>query len=190
MKRCVLAIAFSVFWAATAGAATVDGIGVPDTADVGGSALVLNGAGLRTWFFFHVYVGALYLRARTADAAQALADPGPKRLSMTLTRNLSADELVDALREGIARNASAAERARIAPQLDALVATMRAIGGAKEGDRIAIDFLPDGTTRIALDGRPQGRPIAGRRFQRDLLAVWLGSDPVQADLKRALLGGG
>ena len=190
MKRRVLGIAFSVLWLTAAGAATVDQVGVADTANVGGIPLVLNGAGLRTWFFFHVYVGALYLRAHTTSAAQALADPGPKRLSMTLTRSLSADELVDALREGIARNASPAERARIAPQLDALVATMRAIGGAKEGDRIAIDFLPDGTTRITLDGRSQGRPIAGRRFQHDLLAVWLGPNPVQTDLKRALLGGG
>lgn len=190
MKRWLLGIAFSALWIGAAGAATVDGIGVADTADVGGTALVLNGAGMRTWFFFHVYVGALYLRAHTTGAAQALADPGPKRLSMTMTRNLSANELIDALREGIARNASSAERARIAPQLDALVATMRAIGSAKQGDRIALDFLPDGTTRITLDGRPQGPPIAGRRFQRDLLAVWLGPDPVQADLKRALLGGG
>jgi hypothetical protein len=189
MKRWVLGIAFSALWVAAAGAATVDGIGVADRADVGGTALVLNGAGLRTWFFFHVYVGALYLPARTTDAGRALAEPGPKRMSLTLTRSLSADELIDALREGIARNASSTERARIAPQLDALVATMRAIGGAKDGDRIAIDFLPDGTTRITLDGRPQGRPIAGRRFQRDLLAVWLGPDPVQTDLKRALLGG-
>ncbi len=190
MKRWLVGLVLSLFGVAASGAATVDGIGVADTANVGGAALVLNGAGMRTWFFFHVYVGALYLRSRTTDAERALADPGPKRLSMTLTRNLSADELIDALREGVARNASPAERAAIAPQLGTLVATMRAIGGAKDGDRIAIDFLPDGTTRITLDGRPQGQPIAGRRFQRDLLAVWLGHDPVQADLKRALLGGG
>src|SRR6185295_14261235 len=39
-------------------AATLAGVTVPDHADAGGTALVLNGAGLRTKFFIKVYVGA------------------------------------------------------------------------------------------------------------------------------------
>jgi hypothetical protein len=66
---------------------------------------------------------------------------------------------------------------------------MRAIGGAKKGDVVAIDFLADGSTAVALNGKPQGKPIAGADFQRALLAVWLGGKPVQADLKKAMLGG-
>jgi hypothetical protein len=42
---------------------------------------------------------------------------------------------------------------------------------------------------VALNGKPQGKPIAGADFQRALLAVWLGGKPVQADLKKAMLGG-
>ncbi|HUY83849.1 MAG TPA: chalcone isomerase family protein [Steroidobacteraceae bacterium] len=190
MKQWLAAAALVMALYGSATAATVDGIRVADTAEVGGTPLVLNGAGMRTWFLFHVYVGALYLRSHTTDAAQALAYPGPKRVSMTLARALGAGELIDALREGIARNATPAELTRIAPQLASLIATMRAIGGVQQGDLLTIDFLADGTTRLTRNGRPQGAPIAGRNFQRDLLAVWIGPNPVQADLKRALLGRG
>lgn len=188
MNRWLIAAIASALLAAPALPATVDGIAVADTARVGGATLVLNGAGKRTKYFFNVYVAALYLRAHAADAPAVLADPGPIRLSMTLMRHLSAGELVDALREGIARNADAAALARTRAQQGALVAIMRAIGGADSGDLLTIDFLPDGSTRVGRNGAPQGAPIAGREFQRQLLAVWLGLDPVQRDLKRELLG--
>ena len=173
--------------AATAHAATVDGIGVADSVPLGGTMLVLNGAGRRTKYFFNVYVAALYLRAHSHRAADVLADPGPKRLSMTLMRHLSAGQLIDALREGLAHNSTPAELERVRAQIDALAATMAAIGGAGTGDVLTIDFLPDGSTQVGRNGRPQGGPIAGRDFQRALLRVWLGPHPVQADLKDELL---
>ena len=188
MKQWLLTVALATALCGGAGATTVDGIRVANTAEVGGTQLVLNGAGLRTKFFFHVYVGALYLRTRTTDRVRALTDPGPKRLSMTLTRNLNAGQLIDALRQGIARNDSPAEQARIAPKVTAMIDLMRTFGEAKNGDLIAIDFLPDGTTRFSLNGRPEGAPIAGRNFQRGLLAVWLGGNPEQVTFQRALLG--
>jgi hypothetical protein len=72
MKQWLLTVALATALCCGAGATTVDGILVANTAEVGGTQLVLNGAGLRTKFFFHVYVGALYLRARTTDRVRAL----------------------------------------------------------------------------------------------------------------------
>ncbi|MGA2778771.1 MAG: chalcone isomerase family protein [Steroidobacteraceae bacterium] len=174
---------------AHAGTVTVAGLEVDQTAQVDASTLVLNGAGKRTKYFFDVYVAALYVPAHRGDAAQVLDDAGPKRITMMLMRNLSAEQLSDALREGISLNSTPAELASVQTQTDALVAIMNMIGSAAKGDLLAIDFLADGTTRVALNGRPRGNPIAGVEFQRALLKVWLGSKPVQSDLKRALLGG-
>ncbi|HMD74792.1 MAG TPA: chalcone isomerase family protein [Steroidobacteraceae bacterium] len=167
---------------------TVAGVEIERTAQVGASTLVLNGAGKRTRFFFDVYVAGLYLGAHLGDAAGILGDPGPKRLSMTLMRNLSAEQLSDALREGISLNSSPAELASLSAQVEALVGTMNLIGSAAKGDLLTIDFLADGTTRVAINGQPRGSPIPGADFQRALLKVWLGAKPVQADLKKALLG--
>ena len=187
MKRLLPGLILTCATALPAHAATVDGVGVADSVPVDGTVLVLNGAGKRTKYFFNVYVAALYLRGHTHRAADVLADPGPKRLSMTLMRHLSANQLIDALREGLAANSTPAELARTHTQRDALVATMAAIGGVDTGDVLTIDFLPDGGTRVARNGRPEGGPIAGRDFQRTLLRVWLGPHPVQSDLKDELL---
>lgn len=168
--------------------ATVAGVEVARTAQVGASMLVLNGAGKRTKYFFDVYVAGLYLSTRLGDAAGVLADPGPKRISMTLMRNLSAEQLSDALRDGISLNSSPAELASLSAQIEALVGTMNLIGSAAKGDLLTIDFLADGTTRVAINGQARGNPIPGADFQRALLKVWLGAKPVQADLKKALLG--
>jgi len=42
---------------------------------------------------------------------------------------------------------------------------------------------------VAIDGKPAGEPIQGEDFYRALLRIWLGDQPVQEDLKKALLGG-
>jgi ZIP family zinc transporter len=168
--------------------ATVAGVDLADTAKVGSSTLVLNGAGKREKFIFDVYVAGLYLQTHESDAAQVSGDAGPKRISMTLLRNLSAEQLSDALREGIALNSTPGEIAALQPQVDALIAIMTAIGTAHKGDVITIDFLSDGNTVVGIGGEPRGKPIPGASFQRALLGVWLGAKPVQADLKEALLG--
>jgi hypothetical protein len=169
--------------------ASIAGITPPESVTVDGSTLVLNGVGKRTrYVFVDVYVAALYLRSRTSDPLQVLADPGPKRLSMTLLRSLTADQLAEALRDGMRLNNDADAIARLSSRIDALVATMQAIGTAPKGDTITLDFLADGTTQIADSGHPQGKPIAGADFQRALLEIWLGDKPAQPDLKQALLG--
>jgi len=174
--------------AARGATVTVAGVDLADTAKVGSSTLVLNGAGKREKFIFDVYVAGLYLQTHEADAAQVLGDAGPKRITMTLLRNLSAEQLSDALREGIGQNSTPAEVAALQPQVDALIAIMTAIGTAHKGDVLTIDFLSDGSTVVGRGGEPSGKPIAGIAFQRALLAVWLGPKPVQEDLKEALLG--
>ncbi len=189
IRRIALSALFGACLSAAALPASIAGITPPDSVTVDGSTLVLNGAGKRTrYVFVDVYVGALYLRARSSDAQQVLADPGPKRLSMTLLRSLTADQLAEALRDGMRLNNDADAIARLSSRIDALVATMQAIGTAPKGDTITLDFLADGTTQIADSGHPQGKPIAGADFQRALLEIWLGDKPAQPDLKQALLG--
>jgi hypothetical protein len=65
---------------------------------------------------------------------------------------------------------------------------MYTLQSAKEGDVIALDWVPGTGTRILLNGEPRGKPITGEDFYRALLRIWLGDDPVSKDLKKALLG--
>jgi len=186
MRRCLLALwlAVSVF---SAQAAEVHGVKLDDSIQVGDSALVLNGAGVRTKLVFKVYVGALYLTAKKSDVAAVLADAGAKRVSLHMLRSLSAEKLVHALDEGLEANNSAAELAAIEPQVKAFRQHMTAGGAVKEGDVIVLDYVPSKGTQASLNGKALGT-TEGEAFNQALLKVWLGEHPVDTDLKKAMLG--
>jgi chalcone isomerase-like protein len=179
-----------VVLAAPALAAEVAGIKVEDHVRLGSGELVLNGAGLRTKAFFKVYVAGLYLQEKKASPDEVLALPGAKRVSMRLMRDLSAKQLVDALEEGIRDNTPASEQEALKGRIAELTAVMNALQSAREGDVIALDWLPGSGTRVVLNGEPRGKAIEGEDFYRALLRIWLGENPVSGSLKKALLGQG
>ena len=189
MTRLIIAALF-VCALTAAQAAEVAGVKLDDRLRLvpGGPELVLNGAGIRTRAIFKVYVAGLYLPEKKATTAEALAIAGPKRVAMTMLRDLSAQQLSEALADGIRNNSTAAEQEALKARTDELLAIMNALGEAKKGDAILLDFLPDSGTRVVVNGQPRGKPIAGDDFYRALLRIWLGDRPVDGDLKRGLLG--
>jgi len=168
-------------------AAEVAGIKVDDSLRVGGSELLLNGAGLRSKLFIKVYVGALYVGQKSTMPAAILDNPQPRRMVMRLLRDIDAETLASAMDEGLKNNHTPAEMADMKAQAEALAGIMKSIGKAREGDTIAIDFSADGVS-ISLNGETRGK-VAGPGFAKALLKVWLGDKPADASLKKALLGG-
>ncbi|MBP5987458.1 MAG: chalcone isomerase family protein [Azonexus sp.] len=168
-------------------AAEVAGVKVDDSLRVGGSELLLNGAGLRSKLFIKVYVGALYVGQKSTNPAAIIDSTQPRRIVMRLLRDLDAETLASAMDEGLRNNHSPAELADMKPQADQLAGIMKGIGKAREGDTIAIDFSADGVT-VGLNGETRGK-VAGPGFAKALLKVWLGDKPADASLKKALLGG-
>jgi len=177
---------FALLIAIPAQAADVGGVKLDDKTGVGGQDLVLNGAGIRTRAIFKVYVASLYVPAKAGDLAGVLAK-GPRRIQMNLLRNLSADQLVDALNDGMKDNNSEAEMAAVKKESEQLTAIMKGFGEVKEGNVVTLDFV-DGGTKIGFNGAAKGT-IPGEAFNKALTRIWLGDKPVQADLKKALLGG-
>jgi len=186
LAAAALSVAAAVSFCAAVHAAEVGGVKLDDRTTLAGQPLVLNGAGVRTRAIFKVYVGSLYVPEKTTSLDGVLAK-APRRVQLNLLRNLSADQLVDALVEGLKENNSAAELEGVKAQTDELVRIMKSFGEVKEGSVVTLDYV-DGATRIAQDGTARGS-VAGEAFNRALLRIWLGDRPVQADLKRAMLGG-
>ena len=110
-------------------------------------------------------------------------------MSMTLQRDVNYESLLEAVRAGLADNNSQADLDAIRPQVDEFIKIFASVGEAKSGQTITIDYLPDSGTRIALDGAVKGT-IGGEPFNRALMKVWLGDNPVQDSLKKAMLGAG
>lgn len=174
--------------AAVASAAEVGGIKLDERTSLGASDLVLNGAGLRKRAFFKVYVAGLYLTEKRTSPQDVLALGGPKRVSITLLRNLSARELADALRDGIRENSSPEEQQAVKGRIDGLVADLLAVRQGRKGDVLTVDWLPDAGTLVALNGDVKGHAIPGDDVYQALLKVWLGDHPTSAGRKKALLG--
>ena len=167
-------------------AAEVAGVRIDEQIKVGNSELVLNGAGLRSKLFIKVYVGALYVTQKAATPAALLDAGSARRMSLRLLRDLDADTLYGALRDGLKENNSEAELAALKAPIEQFAELMKKIGNARSGDTVAIDFTMDGVS-VSLNGEARGK-VASVPFGRALLKVWLGENPVDASLKKALLG--
>lgn len=165
----------------------VDGYRFDDTLKLGNADLVANGAGIRSKFGRR-YAMALYLPAKSDDAKAVVATKGPKRIAITLIRDVDGDTFADAVSKGINNNSSDAEKAALKERVRQLAATVTALGEIKAGASIVFDWLPERGTVLTINGQQKGGDIAGEDFYAALLKVWLGDDPVQNDLKRGLLG--
>ena len=169
-------------------AAELEGVQLEERAQVDGQALELNGIGLRTRYFFKVYVAGLYLPQKVSSAQTAIEGPGPKRIVLVMLRDASAEQFCESTGTGLDRNHTEAELEKIQPQIDELFAKIRTIGEAKKGMRIVLDYAPSATsTTLIVDGTPQGEPMRGAEFFRALLRIWLGERPAEEELKRLLL---
>lgn len=184
-----IALAIGIGGAARAQPVELEGVKFEPTVQVGGQALQLNGAGIRTRAIFKVYVAGLYVPQKSTDANALLAQKGPRRVAIHMLRNVDADTFATSLADGLKANHSEQQLAAFKAQSDALTATLKAIGEAKKGDAIFFEFTPEAGTRIVVNGQPRGNPITGEDFFTAVLRIWLGNRPADADLKKGMLGG-
>jgi hypothetical protein len=162
---------------------------IEDRVQVDGQELVLNGLGMRTRLFFKVYVGGLYFGQRVTTPEAALEQKGAKRVIFVMMREASAEQFVEAIEDGLESNNTPEELAGVKQHTDALFAMIRNVGEARKGMRIVLDFAPStGGTTLFVDDVAQGKPmLGGPEYFRILLKIWLGDDPAEESLKRALL---
>ncbi len=172
-------------------AAELEGVRLDDRARVDGQEAVLNGIALRTRYaIFNVYVAGLYLPQKTTDARAAIETPGAKRMALVMLRDVSAEQFAESFDVALRRNNSEAQLAEVKAQVDDLFAKIRAVGEARTGMRILLDYTPSSeATTLFVDGAAQGGPMKGEAFYRAVLRSWLGEKPSQEDMKKALLGG-
>ena len=189
MKRLIAAIVFAAAGAlANAQPVEIEGVEFQSTAQVGGQALRLNGAGLRTRAIFKVYAAGLYVPQKTNSATALLEQKGPRRVAITMLRDVDADTFSGALSDGLKANNTGQQLAGFKAQIETLQANLKLIGEAKKGNVIYFEFTPQTGTRIVVDGQQQGSAIMGDDFFTAVLRVWIGDEPVDAGLKKALVG--
>lgn len=165
----------------------VDGVKLDDQIRLDAHPLVLNGAGLRTKFFFKVYVAALYLTEKKHSSDAILADAGPKRLALYMLREVSAKKMLDAISEAMPANLNAEELKALETRMGEFSRMFSTVSEVKKGDVITFDFVPGTGTHVSIAGADKGS-IDGADFNRALLKIWIGEKPAQADVKQSMLG--
>ncbi|CAM3642618.1 chalcone isomerase family protein [Polaromonas hydrogenivorans] len=171
-------------------AAPIDmaGIRLADPIDLSGAKLQLNGAGIRYKAVFKVYVAALYLDKKAATPEEVYATSGPKRISITLLREIDSNELGKSFTKAFEENAPRTEMSRLIPGLIKMGQVFSALKTMPAGENFTIDWVPGTGTVISVKGKPQGEPIKEAEFFNAMMRIWLGTKPADWKLKDELLG--
>lgn len=175
----------SLFLTLPVGAATLAGVTLPDKADAGGQALVLNGLGLRSKLFIKVYVGGLYLPQKEKSAAAVLAGDTPRRMVMHFLYSVSKDQMCDAWKEGLEQNTPKAS-ADVKKEFQTLCSWMEPI---PKGHELVLTYVPGTGTTVEVNGKVKGT-LPGKPTADAIVNTWIGPDPGPGeDFKKAVLGG-
>ena len=171
-------------------AAQVDiaGVKVEDTTDVRGTALQLNGAGVRYKAIFKVYTAALYTGKKAATPDEVYTQPGNKRISITMLREIDPNELGKLFSRGVEDNSPRGEMAKLIPGLMKTGQIFSSMKKLAPGDNFTIDWIQGVGVVFLVKGVPQLDPVKEPEFYNALLRIWLGPQPADWKLKDALLG--
>jgi len=170
-------------------AAEISGMHVDERATVADTVLVLNGAGDFAPSGRAAYIGAFYMRAKK-HTLQEVQELGfwPKRITLTMLRETPGDDLGDTLVQGIRRNTTQDETRNLGLQIARLGSILGNLKRLPRGSNLAIDWWPGRGTVFVVNGKSVDEPIPGAAFYDVMLKVWLGSQPVDAGLRNAMLG--
>lgn len=166
----------------------VSGVKLDDPIDLAGAKLQLNGAGIRYKAVFKVYVAGLYLGKRAVTPEEIYAMPGPKRLHITLLREIDSNELGKSFTTAFTENAPKTEMSKLIPGLIRMGQIFSDQKKLLAGESFSIDWIPGTGTVITVKGKVQGEPFKEIEFFNALMRIWVGPHPADFRLKDQLLG--
>lgn len=164
----------------------IGGIVMPNVMKAGEEYLKMNGGGIREKFFIDLYVGVLYLQEKSSDASKIINGDKPMAVKLRVISGMvDNDNFEEALREGFDKSM----KGDISPLKDEIEQIIK-VGfkdDIKTGDVYDLIYLPGKGTTLYRNNKEQ-TTIAGLDFKKALFGIWLSDDPVDASLKKRLLG--
>lgn len=151
-----------------------------------GHRLPLNGSGTHADATGALFLGGLYLSKKSATLADVLAAPGPKRLEMRLTRDISGKDMGSLFSQAM----GTLETKQLSGCLQGLLRISEVLNVKKRlsaGESFALDLVPGQGTFVRINGE-RVSTIDGPAFFGCLMSAYLGEKPADAGLKRSLLG--
>jgi len=167
----------------SAGTITISGVVMDKTVHIDGYSCDLIGAGLlRYRTVFKAYVAALYLGKK--HTSSDLFKDIPKSLVIEYFHGIAAQGFISATQQGFMNNLSKDQLEAINERAKILYSLYRDV---MPRDRYSFSYIPGIGSQIALNGKVLGT-INGLDFSNAMLSIWLGPNPLDQNLKKALLG--
>ena len=180
-KFFTLILIFGVFLASPIYAANT-----PDQIEYQGSTMTKNGQGTRIIFFMKVYEGSLYLETKSANAQDIINLDAPMAIRIDVSSQMvTADAMKKALSEGLEKSTGnntdsiMKEINQLSSSFDTAVST---------GDYYEFIYLPELGTHV-LKNSLLVELIKGIDFKKAFFGIFLSDNPIQKNLKKAMLGG-
>jgi len=166
-------------------AAEIGSVSMPDLLETEQGVLILNGAGIRTKFSLSVYVAGLYLHHKNVNFEQIIAADEPMAIRLQVTSALiTAQIMAQATREGFVK-ATGGDINPIRPETETFIEIFS--DKIHKNDVFELIYIPaKGVT--AYKNKKIFTVIKGLPFKQALFGIWLCDNPVQQDLKNAMLG--
>jgi Chalcone isomerase-like len=182
---------FALAQATTVSAQTqyeVEGVIVPRTIDFEGNKLSLNGFGIRSKMWIDVYVQALYVTTLSEDAKEILESDTEMAVRLQIISSMvTSKKLSKSLNKGMRKSVGEENIEKYRVPLDILEGLLNK-EDTKDKDFFNLIYNPDDQSIwVYKNDRLEGK-IPGFEFKKAFFGIWLSDNPVDADLKKALLG--
>ena len=158
----------------------------PQNIEFKGNNLTLNGHGTRVVFFMKVYEGSLYLENKSSDADEIMNSNTSMALRIDVTSEMvTADAMKKALSEGLEKSTNN-NTSHILDEIEQLWSSFNS--AVASGDFYEFIFIPKIGTHV-LKNNELVELIPGFDFKKAFFGIFLSNNPIQKNLKKAMLGG-
>tara|TARA_X000000368_G_scaffold328657_1_gene265719 strand:- start:339 stop:902 length:564 start_codon:yes stop_codon:yes gene_type:complete len=159
---------------------------IPRSIDYENSKLILNGQGTRIIFFMKVYEGSLYLESKSANAEKIINDNAPMAIRIDVTSEMvTADAMKKALSDGLEKSTNS-NTGPISNEIAQLASSFNS--SVSSGDFYEFIYIPGIGTNVLKNNEPV-ELIPGFDFKKAFFGIFLSDNPIQKNLKQAMLGG-
>ena len=162
----------------------IAGVNVKDKLIYDDTGYSLNGAGIRKKLVLKLYVGSLYTDGKIKDEKDILTGPSKAVIRLDIISGLITSELMaETIEEGFDK-AMNGNTAPLRSEIDNFIAVFDE--EIVKGDQFTFISIP-GEGVKAYKGDNPLTEIFDDRFREVLFAIWLGDDPADKKLKKAML---
>jgi hypothetical protein len=175
-----------LFFLASLSLTPIYAVEIPNSMEYQGVKLMLNGHGPRVQMFMKVYENSLYLEATNSNAEEIMNKDAAMAIRIDVTSSLvTVNAMKKALNEGLVKS-TGNNIGPIMKEIDQLTSTFNS--DVSTGDFYEFIYLPDAGTTV-LKNSEYIDTIPGIEFKKAFFGIWISNNPIQKNLKKAMLGG-